>query len=113
MRVRHLEVKKALGRQIRLGSILVAFSTVACFAAEKPQDLYKANCEGCHGSSGRGSDLGKTLGVKSFKNPAIIKMPPSALAKVIAKGKNQMPPFEDTLTALEIRDLARYIKEMK
>lgn len=93
--------------------LLLALST-SCFAAgPKPQEIYKANCEGCHGSSGRTSDLGKSLGAKSFKDPAVIKAPPSALAKVIAKGRNQMPPFEGTLSAVEIKELAKYIKEMK
>lgn len=94
--------------------LLFTLLTTACFAAgQKPQEIYKANCEGCHGPSGRASELGKSLGAKSFKDPAVIKAPPSALAKVIAKGKNQMPPFEGTLSAVEIRDLAKYIKEMK
>lgn len=94
-------------------ALLLALST-ACFAAEqKPREIYKANCEGCHGSSGRATDLGKSLGAKSFKDPAVIKAPPSALAKVIAKGRNQMPPFEATLSAVEIKELAKYIKEMK
>lgn len=93
--------------------LLLALSTVCFAAGQKPQEIYKANCEGCHGSSGRASDLGKSLGAKSFKDPAVIKAPPSALAKVIAKGKNQMPPFEGTLSAAEIRDLVKYIKEMK
>jgi|SRR5690348_13851131 mono/diheme cytochrome c family protein len=93
--------------------LLLALST-ACFAAgQKPQEIYKANCEGCHGSSGRATDLGKSLGAKSFKDPAVIKAAPSALAKVIAKGRNQMPPFEGTLSAVEIKELAKYIKEMK
>lgn len=112
--MRHLEEKKPLPVGIHRTFLLsAALFAISSLGADKPPDLYKANCEGCHGSSGRGSDLGKTLGVKSFKSPAIIKMPPSALAKVIAKGKNQMPPFEDTLSAAEIKDLAKYIKEMK
>jgi mono/diheme cytochrome c family protein len=112
--LRHLQWKKALELGIRVGSVvMVALSAIACFAAEKPQDLYKANCEGCHGPSGRTSDLGKSLGAKSFKDPVVIKTPASALARVIAKGKKEMPPFGGTLTAAEIRELAKYIKEMK
>src|SRR5215467_9409155 len=85
---------------------LLALLTTACLAAEqKPQQIYKANCEGCHGPSGRASDLGKSLGAKSFKDPAVIKTPPSAIAKTIAKGKNQMLSFEGTLTDGEIKSL--------
>jgi len=88
--------------------------TATCFAADqKPQEAYKANCAGCHGPSGRASKLGKSLGAKNFRDPAVMKTPSSVLAKVIAKGQNQMPPFEGTLTPKEISDLAKYIKEMK
>jgi len=111
--VRLLEVKKALGRHIRLGSILVALSTGSCFAADKPQDIYKANCQGCHGASGRTSPVGKGLGAKSFQDPAVAKISSSEWARVIAKGKNNMPPYEATLTAKEIKELVKYIRELK
>ena len=94
--------------------LFFALAVTSCFAAdEKPQDTYKANCEGCHGSSGRPTAVGKGLGAKSFRDPAVIKTSPSTLAKVIAKGKNQMPPFEGTLTPAQIRDLAKYIRQLK
>jgi mono/diheme cytochrome c family protein len=35
------------------------------------------------------------------------------LTRVIAKGKNKMPPYEGRLTPEQIRDLARYIRELK
>jgi mono/diheme cytochrome c family protein len=112
--LRHLQGKKALELGIRVGSVvMVALSAIACFATEKPQDLYKANCAGCHGSSGRGTALGKGLGVRSFHDPAVAKMAASTFAKIIVNGKNQMPPFEGTLTPKEIKVLVRYIKEMK
>lgn len=114
MTVRRTLVQHRLLVQVLCFCWLLGFSTASCFAAEqKPQEIYKANCEGCHGPTGRASDLGKTLGAKSFKDPAVVKTSPAALAKVIAKGKNQMPPFEGTLTTKEIKDLARYIKELK
>ena len=94
--------------------VALGLLTAVCFAADqKPQEAYQANCEGCHGPSGQTSKLGKSLGARSFRDPAVMKTPPSTLAKVIAKGRNQMPPFEGTLTPKEIRDLAKYIKEMK
>ena len=111
--VRLLEVKKALRHHIRVGSVLVALSTGSCFAADKPQDIYKANCQGCHGATGRPSSVGKGLGAKSFQDPAVAKIPLSELAKLIAKGKNNMPPYESTLTPKEIKDLAKYVRELK
>ena len=111
--VRDLEFKKAFGRHIRVGSILIALSTGSCFAADKPQDIYKANCQGCHGATGRPSPVGKGLGAKSFQDPAVAKTPLSEWARLIAKGKNNMPPYESTLTPKEIKDLAKYVRELK
>ena len=108
-----MEFKKAFGRHIRVGSILVALSTGSCFAADKPQDIYKANCQGCHGATGRPSPVGKGLGAKSFQDPAVAKNPLSEWVKLIAKGKNNMPPYESTLTLKEIKDLAKYVRELK
>src|SRR5690242_9294806 len=112
--VRHLQEKKTLRDGIRVGSFLiVALFTISAFAADKPQDIYKANCQGCHGVSGRPSSVGKGLGAKSFQDPLVTKSPLSEWIKVIAKGKNNMPPFESTLTPSEVRALAKYIRELK
>ena len=92
----------------------LALVATNCFAADqKPQDIYKANCQGCHGPSGRASMVGKGMGARNFRDPAVLKVPVSMLAKIIANGKNQMPPYQGTLTAKEIKDLAKYIKDMK
>ena len=53
------------------------------------------------------------MGARNFRDPAVLKVPVSMLAKIIANGKNQMPPYQGTLTAKEIKDLAKYIKDMK
>lgn len=110
----HLQEKKVIRSVFRIISVLtIALSTASSFAADKPQDIYKGNCQGCHGASGRPSPVGKGLGAKSFQDPAVAKVPVSEWAKVIAKGKNNMPPFESTLTAKEIKDLAKFVRELK
>jgi mono/diheme cytochrome c family protein len=53
------------------------------------------------------------MGAKNFQDPAVAKTPASTLAKIIANGKNKMPPYEGTLKPKEIKDLAKYIKEIK
>lgn len=92
----------------------LALVATNCFAADqKPQDIYKANCQGCHGPSGRASAVGKEMGAPNFQDPAVLKLPVSRLAKIIANGKNQMPPYQGALTPKEIKDVAKYIKDMK
>ena len=75
--------------------------------------ILQANCQGCHGPSGRASVVGKAMGARNFQDPAVLKVPVAMLAKIIANGKNQMPPYQGTLTAKEIKDLAKYVKDMK
>ncbi|PYY23834.1 MAG: hypothetical protein DMG62_06400 [Acidobacteria bacterium] len=95
-------------------ALFVGVLTASCVALDqKPQGIYKTNCEGCHEPTGRASEVGRSLRARSFKDSAVLKIPPATLARVVAKGKNQMPPFEGALTAKEIRDLTKYIKEMK
>jgi mono/diheme cytochrome c family protein len=94
--------------------LIVAFWVINVSASDqKPQDIYKANCQGCHGATGRPSPVGKGLGAKSFQDPAVIKTSLAETARIIAKGKNNMPAFESTLTLKEIKDLAKYIRELK
>ena len=100
-------------RSARLGLVLVLAVTSSVAAGQKPQDVYKANCQGCHGASGRASAIGKGMGARNFQDPAVTKSPASTLVKIITNGKNQMPPYEGILTPKEIKDLAKYIKEMK
>jgi len=112
--VRHSEKKKTSRVGIRVGFLLmVALFTIPASAADRPQEIYKANCQGCHGASGHPSPVGKGLGAKSFQDHAVTKIRLSEWVKVIAKGKNNMPPFESTLTAKEIKDLAKYVRELK
>jgi len=100
-------------RSARLGLVLVLAVTSSVAADQKTQDVYKANCQGCHGASGRASAVGKGMGARNFQDPAVAKTPVSTLVKIITNGKNQMPAYEGTLTPKEIKELAKYIKQMK
>ena len=103
-------------RVFRLLFMIVAFMalTASIFAADqKADDLFQARCQGCHGPDGRASLVGKKMGAKDFQDPAVIKMSRIEIQKVIAEGKNKMPPYKGKLTDDEIKALAKYIKEMK
>lgn len=95
------------------GLVLALVVTGSFAANEKMQDTYKADCQGCHGPSGRASIVGKKLGARDFQDPAVAKMSSLELTKVIAKGRHKMPSYEGRLTPEQIRDLAKYIRELK
>lgn len=86
--------------------------TTVSAADQRTQDLYKSRCQGCHGANGNATAIGKRLGAKNFQDPAVERMSQSRLAEVMEDGKNKMPAQKDKLTEDEIKDLARYIKEL-
>lgn len=64
--------------------------------------VFKANCAGCHGPDGAGSNGGPTL--------APVTDPEVARAQV-TNGGATMPSFKDTLTAKQISDVSAYVAQ--
>jgi mono/diheme cytochrome c family protein len=93
--------------------VLLLFASAAVAADQKGQDIYQSKCQGCHGAAGHATNIGKKLGAKDFEDPSVVRMPASALMAIIKQGKNKMPSYNDVLTNAQIRDLVRYIKQLK
>ena len=95
--------------------ILVCFvvAVTGAFAADTTQNLYKSKCQGCHGADGHASAIGKKLGARDFQDPNVAKMSDEELIKVTTEGKNKMPAYKGKLTDDQIKDVVKYIKEMK
>jgi mono/diheme cytochrome c family protein len=89
---------------LALGGMLVAQSTA---------NLYKSKCQGCHGAEGKATAVGKKLGARDFSDPDVTKMSEADLEKITAEGKNKMPAYKGKLTDDQIKDLAKYIRELK
>jgi mono/diheme cytochrome c family protein len=97
-----------------IGCIVLGLFVNTAFAADqKAQDIYQSKCQGCHGAAGHATNIGKKLGAKDFQDPNVVRMPGSALAAIIKRGKNKMPSYNDVLTNAQVRELARYIKQLK
>lgn len=72
---------------------------------------YKSKCAACHGADGKGATaVGKALGVHDFASAVTQKMSDAELLQIIAKGKNQMPAYGDTLKDPGIKDLVQFIR---
>lgn len=95
------------------GFLLMLFISCGFTADQKTQDLYKSKCQGCHGTDGKATPIGKKLGAKDFQDPDIVKLTDSDLVKITEDGKNKMPAYKGKLTDDQINALAKYIKEMK
>jgi mono/diheme cytochrome c family protein len=100
-------------RLIATIGLAALFATSLLGADAKTPDLYKSKCQGCHGVTGKATVIGKKLGAKDFSDPEVAKMSEADLVKITTDGKAKMPPYKGKLTDDQIKDLAKYIREMK
>ncbi len=95
------------------GVVLVfsAFASVG-LAQTGGEATYKAKCQMCHGETGLGdTSAGKTMKVKSFKDPETSKMSETALLNIIKNGHGKMPAYKDKLTDEQIKEVVTYIEK--
>ena len=86
---------------------LAASSAKADNAAEA---TYKAKCQMCHGSDGKGeTPTGKAMKAKDFASEDVQKMSDAELSAGISTGKGKMPAFK-TLTPEQVKDLVAYVR---
>jgi cytochrome c6 len=71
------------------------------------ETLFRTNCASCHGMDGK-------LGLSGAKDLTQTKLTNTQLKKLIQKGKNGMPPFEDLIPeANKIEALVETINALK
>jgi len=79
------------------------------------QAHFEKKCAMCHGKDGSGETAtGKALKARDLRIPEVQKQGDTELAAWIAAGsKGKMPPFKDSLTASEIKNVVAYIRTLK
>ena len=98
---------------LALISFAISFATPS-FGQDSGGDVFKAKCQVCHGADGLGgTQIGKSLGIVSFKDPAVVKLSNSAMAAVIKSGKNKMPSFDGKLTDAQISAVVSHIRTLQ
>jgi cytochrome c6 len=70
---------------------------------------FKSNCVVCHGTDGTGSPTGKALKAPDLHADVVQKMTDAQIVQQISDGKNNMPPFKNSLTKDQIVALAAYV----
>lgn len=92
--------------------ITVAVSGV--YSLENAAYVYKMRCSACHGRDGKANTaMGKKFGIMSYQAPEVTKMSDAQLIDIITNGKNKMPAFKDKITDEQIRELVKYIRNLK
>ena len=71
---------------------------------------FKSNCAVCHGADGTGTATGKALKAPDLHSDPVQKMTDAQIADQISNGKNNMPPFKNTLNKDQIQSLVAYVR---
>jgi cytochrome c6 len=99
-------------RSLRLAVLVLILSNLP-LAAQDAASLYKSKCAACHGADGKGSAMGKKLGVLDFGSPDVQKMSDDQLAAIISDGKGKdMPSYKKSLNPQQTKDLVGYIRSL-
>ena len=88
--------------------------TTAVAAGPDGAALYKAKCQLCHGANGAGdTPSGKSMKVRDLRSAEVQKQTDVELTKVIAGGRNKMPPYGKQLSTADIEALIAFIRTLK
>jgi mono/diheme cytochrome c family protein len=80
-------------------------------AAIRP--AYDKMCATCHGKDGSAdTTMGKKMNVRPFSHPDVKKMTDAQLTEVTAKGKGKMPGYEKKLSAEQIKQMVKLVRDM-
>jgi len=85
-------------------------ATTKSITSRTAAETFKASCAMCHGVDGSGTNMGRVLHAPSLQSKEVLDQSDASLAKIIATGKNSMPPFGESLDDKQIDGLIRYIR---
>jgi mono/diheme cytochrome c family protein len=119
-----IEVSRRRAARLRIFAIIlgaavaVSVSGVGSRAAAKPAaaaddagaTVFKSNCVVCHGADGTGSPTGKALMAPDLHSDAVQKMTVAEMVTQVSDGKNNMPPFKNSLTKDQISAVVTYVR---
>jgi mono/diheme cytochrome c family protein len=84
------------------------------WAQSSGETTFKAKCQMCHGANGEGdTPAGKSMKVKAFSDPVMIKMSDATIENLTKNGSGKMPAFKDKLTDAQIKEVVQYIHELQ
>ena len=99
------------GVMVALALVSLAASSPA--KADDGATLFKSNCVVCHGADGTGTPTGKALKAPDLHSEAVQKLTDKQIEDQINNGKNNMPPFKNTLNADQVKLLVAYVRTFK
>jgi len=103
---------KRSNRGFMLATVLAL--AVSAVAQDTGAELYKTNCQPCHGEAGDGkTPAAKLYKIPSLLTPELDKKTDAELVEFAKKGKGDMPSWSETLSDHQIQDVITYIRNLK
>jgi cytochrome c6 len=100
----------------KLLTMLVLFIAMLSLTVKSPAmaadlthgaEIFNTNCAGCHANGGNIVRRNKTLKLKALAKFNVDSI--SAIADIVANGKNNMSAYKERLSRQEITDVAAYV----
>jgi len=102
------------GMKVAAVMVLAASVAMPAFAAGTGEADYKAKCAMCHGADGlAATPMGKSMNIKSFKDPSEVKLSDAELIAATSKGKGKMLAYAGKLSDAQINDVIAYIRTLQ
>lgn len=89
--------------------LIIAFTPNVAAETNDADQVFSANCAGCHISGGNIVRRGKNLKQKALKKYHMDSI--DAIAHLVENGKNAMPAYKDRLSNQQILDVSAYVLE--
>ena len=100
-------------RILNTSALLALILAVPAFS-QSAADLYKTKCAGCHGADGKANTpVAKTMGVRSFLSPEVVKETDAEMIAITKNGKAKMPAYAGKLTDDQIKAQVTFIRGLK
>jgi mono/diheme cytochrome c family protein len=83
-------------------------------AAEDGEQVFLANCTGCHGKNADGdTPAGRVWHVPDLRSPQVQAQADQQLTEIIRQGKGRMPAWGGLLSPVDIEHLLAYVRTLK
>lgn len=78
-----------------------------------PRSLFLQNCARCHGADGKAQTrLGRKLEADDLTSAEVKEMSTEKIARIVTRGRLDMPAFGKKLTAGQITSIATYVRTL-
>ncbi len=103
----------SLVMKVSFPMFVMTLSVLPARGQSASEKVYKAKCAMCHANDGSGNtETGKELHARDLRSPEVQKQTDAQLIEMIAKGKKDMPGYEQELKQSQIKELVAYIRQM-